>query len=128
MTGGHNAKSMQFDFLDPTSNMRVNTGREFNLSLKGLDDREIPGIDVVASAMSLLTNKAQKVSLTVQETNVHVVVVERVSHSIFNVQEMSHGQIAQIIPARIWINEVPVTGYKATRDGQEIPIDRRAHV
>ena len=104
-------------FVDPTTNMRVDTGAEFHLSLKGINDSEIPGINVVLSAMSLVTRKTRMVLLKI---DTHVIALERVSQSVFNVQEMARGRIAQTIPMRVWHDGVPVAGYKASRDGHEI--------
>ena len=111
-------------FVDPTTNMRVNTGPEFKLSLRSLDNSDIPGVNVVLSAMGLVTKKTRVVSLRIHDANgtAHIIALERVSHSVFNVQETAHGRIAQILPVRIWINGFPVAGYKATRDGWEIPM------
>jgi len=106
-------------FIDPTTNMRVDTGPEFYLSLKGINNSEIPGVNVVLSAMSLVTRKTRMVSLKI---DTHVIALERVLQSVFNVQEMARGKIAQTIPVRVWHNGVPVAGYKASRDGREIPM------
>jgi hypothetical protein len=115
---------MQFDFLDPMSNMRVNTGAEFCLALKGISEDEIPGMDVVATAMGLMTSKTRKVSLKVQDVDgsIYVIKVEKVAQSTFHVQEKASARINQLIPVRIWHNGIPVAGYRASRDGVEIPM------
>jgi hypothetical protein len=115
---------MQFDFLDPASNMRVNTGPEFRLSLKDISDEEIPGIDVAAVAMSLITRKTRKVSAKAQDADghVHTITVERANVSMFHVQEMAKGNISHLIPVRVWYNGMPVAGYRASRDGMDIPM------
>jgi hypothetical protein len=115
---------MQFDFLDPMSNMRVNTGAEFRLALKGINDDEIPGMDVVATAMGLMTSKTRRVSIKVQDVDgrVYVIKVEKVAQSTFHVQEKASTRINQLIPVRVWHNGVPVAGYRASRDGVEIPM------
>jgi hypothetical protein len=115
---------MHYEFLDPTSNMRVNTGPEFRLALKGINDCEIPGIDVASMAMSLVTRNTRTVTLVVYDTErrMHTITVKPAPHSVFNVQERASDKINRLIPVRIWLNEIPVAGYRASRNGIEIPM------
>ena len=113
---------MRIEFLNPNSNMRVDWGDSFHLSLTRLGDEEIPGIEIMAAAMGLMTNATTKLSLKVEDEygGTHEFAAEKAQSSTFCVQGKTKGEINRLIPFRLWYSQMPIAGYKATRNGDNV--------